>query len=356
LIIILVKKGVVSVIKNIIIHGVEKELNEPKVDKTLKGSENPINEKTERLSSELRELFRNTGLYTGGFTVPVNDDADKPYFERLLNKYYSDNEVSDFVKFSHSAAEYFIDQIESSHNSASTKGGYLWFNHYEHHNEYFLSVVLLRNKIALSIKDLDIETIKSIDLDKLHMAARINLSNWINGQSQRYISFKIGRASKGVTDYFSKFIGCDEHTDSKKDTIALREVINDFVAHHDLSDDQKREIREVVFDRAMDAIENEEPLLLKNLSDLFDVTFAIEEDKKGEFLAIAQNEPYELSDEIRPDKGKLRTFTRFSGKNKWISLSIEAEAITEGVIEYNNGILIVRDVPNDIKKELEQRS
>lgn len=85
-------------------------------------------------------------------------------------------------------------------------------------------------KDTLRIKDLSLDPVEGIDLDKLHMAARVNLSDWRANDplKTRYISFRVGKSSGGVTDYFSDFIGCQEYTVAKEDTADLIDITIEF--------------------------------------------------------------------------------------------------------------------------------
>ena len=54
----------------------------------------------------------------------------------------------------------------------------------------------------------------------LHLAARINISEWQNNkQSKQYISFIKGKNGKKVSDYFRDFIGCQEGVDGPGDVV-----------------------------------------------------------------------------------------------------------------------------------------
>ncbi len=70
----------------------------------------------------------------------------------------------------------------------------------------------------------------SLDLGQLHLAARINISEWRNNkQSMQYISFIKGKGGRKLSDYFRDFIGCQEGVDSPGETRTLLKAFSDFV-------------------------------------------------------------------------------------------------------------------------------
>lgn len=335
-------------IKHAIVHEVVKEEGTEAVTLIERDEENEINSHAQELSQQLSQLFRKTGLNSGGFIVP-EDNEQPPQFVNLLNQYFVDDNFIDFVSFSKSATKEFKKKLSKATGS---KGGYLWFNHYFHNSEAFLSVVLLRKKFGLSLsEDLTLDEIEQLDLDKLHMASRINLSAWKRGDSNRYISFRIGRGAKDVTDYFSQFIGCEEFTKAKVDTQNLVSVTKEYCRTNNFDDEASENIKQFVFDRCIDWLSNDSPVLLENISSALDTCF--QPDKENTFLEIAQNEPFNLNNEMSVEKATLKSLTRYSGKSKNLSISFASDLLNVSVF-YNsqNKSLRITDIPKSLLDQL----
>lgn len=340
-------------IHNIIVHEVRKEDDQAEAKIYPREEENTIDPQAKNLGKELSELFRKTGLSTGQFSGQENEDDPIPHFVSLLDKYYDSEEFINFTEFSRSATDEFKRKLDKSIKS---KGGYLWFNHYTHNKEHFLSIVLLRKKNGLSISDnLTLDKIESLDLDKLHMAARINLDKWKIGGSSRYIAFCIGRAAKDVTGYFSKFIGCEIYVRAKVDTQNLILVTNDYCSKHAFSEEDSIDIKQAVFDQCIVWIKEEKPVLIENISSYLDIKFSPKEPDL--FLEIAQNEPYNLTNEIPIDKRALKGLTRFSGRTKNLSLSFDSAQLNESVF-YNSkrGEITITAIPPQLMKQLDNET
>ncbi len=340
-------------IKNVILHNLIKEEKSTKVELDDRKEENEVNESALQLSKGINEKFNSTGLNTGHFEKPEEDDQ-LTRFEFLLEKYY-DEGFESFVGFTKSAAGYLQKQLMSA---PSAKGGHLWFNHYTHAGEHFLSVVLLREKTVMRIDKLELEQFDSVDLDKLHMAARINLTRWrnVDEQSNRYISFKIGKEAKKVTDYFAKFIGCKEFTQAASDTKALVKCVEDYCRHHRFSDDKTEKVKNKAHDQIVEWRKEEtQTIHLSSLSTVLDATFLpddADEDIKGQFLRISQGEPYHLNNELATDPNALRRLKKYSGRNKLISLSFDAKLLGNAV-KYDGGVLTITEIPKTLKDQLE---
>lgn len=183
------------------------------------------------------------------------------------------------------------------------------------------------------------------------MAARINLNGWIAGRSNRYIAFRIGRGAREVTDYFSKFIGCEEYTRARADTQNLVKVTARYCAAHDLNDTQTEQIKKFVYDTCVDWLDQETPVLIENISSILDARLDVEEESK--FIEIAQSDPFFLSNEIPVEKSALRGLTRYSGKSANMSISFDSSLLNVSVFYSTESTeLRITDVPASLREQL----
>jgi len=316
--------------------------------------ENPIDEHSKHLVTTLSDLFRKTGLSSGRFQEPTEQDEEPPKIERLINKYYAEEGFNDFLTFSKSVARHLKDELS---NTKTGKGGYLWLNFYEHNGSDFLSLVILRKKNALQIKDLSLDEIEEIDLEKLHMAARVNLTQWKENDplTIRYIAFKIGRTTAEVTGYFRKFIGCSETIKATKDTNNLVAVTKNYCVAHGFdemkTENAKREVEEV----CLKWLDEGRSVYVNNISEYLDNIYIDEEEHKGRFLEIAQNEPYNLNNQISIDRNALRKLRRYKGFSKKVSISFDSDLLGKTIqFNKNDKSLTFTDLPEDLLQQLRQ--
>ena len=255
----------------------------------------------------------------------------------------------DFTAFSREAVAHLQKLMEESNLST---GGHVLFAHYQQGMTDYLAIALLHHSEGVTVTDaLDLAPARHLDLGQLHLAARINISEWRNNaQSKQYISFIKGKNGKKVSDYFRDFIGCQEGVDAPSETRTLLKAFSDFVEHEDFAEEQAREKTKTLVDYASTQAKLGEPITLQELSGLID------EDRPRAFYEHIRNKDYGLSPEIPPDKRTLSQFQRFTGRAEGLSISFEAHLLGSK-IEYDEGrdMLIIRQVPTQLKDQLKRR-
>lgn len=341
-------------ILNVILHSVNKKEDKSAVQEKLRPTENEKDVSAQRLSKSINEIFNKTGLSMGHFIIKKNDDDIGSQVETLLKKYYVKGDFTDFVKFTQSCTLHLKKKLQDK-SAIKAKGGHVWFNHYTYAKQHFLSIVLLRQKVSTSIEDLSLKQFDSVDLEKLHMGARINLTKWSESvDASKYISFKIGREAKTVTDYFSNFIGCEAFTAAKVDTNAMIRVINSYCDVHKIENEKKEYLKSFVYTTISDWLSNGDTTIrIDRISDLLDNKFEIDEDERGVFLKTAQSEPHSLNNEISPDKRELSRLKRYYGKNNDVSVSFSSNLLNVSVFyDQDKDVLTIKDVPEALKQQL----
>ena len=268
-------------------------------------------------------------------------------FSGWLKEYLEGSQ--DFTAFSRVAVEHLQKLMEESNLSV---GGHVLFAHYQQGMTDYLAIALLHHSEGVAVNaSLDVTPAKHLDLGQLHLAARINLSEWQNNkQSKQYISFIKGKNGKKVSDYFRDFIGCQEGVDSPSETRTLLKAFSDFVESEDLPEEQARAKTDVLVDYATSQAKMGEPMTLQELSGLID------EDRPKAFYDHIRNKDYGLSPEIPADKRTLSQFRRFTGRAEGLSISFEAHLLGSN-IEYNEeqGILTIRNLPTQLRDQLKRR-
>ena len=261
---------------------------------------------------------------------------------------YQDGE-QDFTAFSRLAVEHLQKLMEESNLSV---GGHVLFAQYQQGMTDYLAIALLHHSEGVAVNaDLDVTPSRHLDLSQLHLAARINLSEWThNLNSRQYISFIKGKNGKKVSDYFRDFIGCQEGVDGPGETRTLLKAFSDFVEHEDLPEEAAREKTQTLVDYATTQTKRGEPVTLEELSELID------EDRPKAFYDHIRNKDYGLSPEIPADKRTLNQFRRFTGRAEGLSISFEAHLLGSKV-EYDeeNGTLVIKGLPTQLVDQLKRR-
>lgn len=263
-------------------------------------------------------------------------------------KQYKEEE-KDFTTFSRIAVEHLQKLMEESNLST---GGHVLFAHYQQGMTEYLVIALLHHSEGVAVNaELDVTPSRHLDLGQLHLAARINLSEWKNNQhSKQYISFIKGKNGKKVSDYFRDFIGCQEGVDGPGETRTLLKAFSDFVESEDLPEEAAREKTQTLVDYATSQTKQGEPITLEELSSLID------EDRPKAFFDHIRNKDYGLSPEIPADKRTLNQFRRFTGRAEGLSISFEAHLLGSK-IEYDEeaGTLVIKGLPTQLIDQLKRR-
>lgn len=309
-----------------------------------RSTENDLDEMTEEVVSTLLNLFNKTGLKSGFF----DSEGGITKFEQTLQRNHQPiNIFTDFLKMTIEMSYLLLDELNQGAAKAA-KPGYIVFFHYESNGCQFLSIVTLQETKGMILDNLSFKYIERLDLDKLHLGARINLTAWNEGLAQRYISFRVGRNTE-MRDYFAKFIGCKEFTAAKVETSTLVKAIRQCCTQ--LFDNNIDLINEKLADANSYCREHIDSEGKINIEHLGKYLFPEHDDY---LLTIVQNEPYNLSSEVSIDKSELRGLIRYKGKTKKMSISFDSDLLNSKVFYTEKGLLFT-EIPIELKVELEKK-
>ena len=332
-------------IRHCIVHLIEKKPDGTPAVLHARDSELANNTAMENLLADLNESYNAKQGKAWGF---FHDESGAYPFSGWLRAYLA--EEQDFTAFSRLAVGQLKKLMEESNLSV---GGHVLLAHYQQGMTDYLAIALLHHSEGVTVTEaLDVEPARHLDLSQLHLAARINLSEWRNNaQSKQYISFIKGKNGKKVSEYFRDFIGCQEGVDGPGETRTLLKAFSDFVESEDLPDESAREKTKTLVDYASSQAKLGEPMGLEELSGLID------EDRPKAFYDHIRNKDYGLSPEIPADKRTLNQFRRFTGRAEGLSISFEAHLLGDK-IEYDEaaGTLIIKGLPTQLTDQLKRRN
>lgn len=319
-------------ITNFIYHGVEKE--QGKDTKITDSFELPElieikDEDTKLLSflDKLRGKYNKTGPSYG--QLKKDEDAN---FTKYLNKYIA-NEI-DFLKFSQKVFGLISTEIEGT---STATGGIILFLEYRHLDKNYILIIVLKEKDAMSLNknDKSLEFILSLDVEKLHEAARISTHDFVI-DNQPYLSFIKKSSNKKVTDYFRNALNCDDYTDSVKFTTILLDLYRKFAKEKGFdkekiyADEKKifdlfEEVRIAKRDGKGDGL-----ITLSAISSRLNVT------NENEFLDyIQEDETNIISHDFEPNKTIYSRLQRFKGKDGDTSFAFSRADYNSGKVSIN---------------------
>ncbi|WP_329046125.1 nucleoid-associated protein YejK [Pseudomonas aeruginosa] len=331
-------------IRHAIVHLIDKKPDGNPA--TLHARDNELNDSQamENLMADLNESYNAKPNKAWGL---FQETSGAYPFSGWLTEYLDGGK--DFVAFSRQAVEHLQSLMEESNLST---GGHVLFCHYQQGMTDYLSIALLHHSEGVAVtSDLEVAPSRHLDLGQLHMAARINCSEWRNNKtSKQYISFIKGKSGRKVSDYFRDFIGCQEGVDAPSETRTLIKAFSDYMESEDLPEELAREKTDTLLDYATSQAKIGEPMALDALSELMD------DQAPRAFYDYIRNKDYGLAPEIPADKRTLNQFRRFTGRAEGLSISFEAHLLGSKV-EYDEerDTLLIRGLPTQLQNQLKKK-
>ncbi|MCA2016121.1 nucleoid-associated protein [Vibrio tritonius] len=329
-------------IKNVILHEITRNNDGDPIIKNLRDEENSTEGLGNKLTEQLIELFSQSTLNIGEFGVD-GDATLEPAFEQQLKRLQSHE--TNFVETTKAMAERFADII-SEPKLQSVKGGILAFYKYEYRENTLLAITILNRIDGINAsKNLDLSSATIIDLNRLHLGASINLTEWEEGLSSRYIKFKTGRSVE-MRDYFESFIGCQRDKQAaSRETTALKSAIKSYSSELGLDSDATQSKLDCAHSFIQEQQKAGNEVLLTHIAN------AVFPDSTDDFLVIARNDEHQLSEQIAISSAELKRYVRLSGRGKGISISFDNDLLGK-TVEYEDGQLIFSEIPETLKQSI----
>lgn len=324
-------------IRHVIVHLLEKEQHQTQVAVSMRPDELPISNRLTTLLDHVRKLYnRGSGRGWGEF-------QEERFLAVQVSEYLE--ERIDFYLLTTRAVGELVGHLKTTPLST---GGYLLFVEYDERGDHFLMIVMLKSTPGLTFDAaLEILDVQHLDLQKLHFAARVNLTARAAGRP-KYISFIRGRATAGVTTYFKEFIGVTEYSDALLKTKELVNAVINYLDERGLPPEELEAEKSRVHAYCANVASEDRPVYLEDLSRFLD------EENPTDFLEYANSEDVQLEDEIHIEKSVLKPLVRYYGKDKDVSISFSGHALKAQRVTYNpeRDELTIHRVPVALRAQL----
>ncbi|WP_271270700.1 nucleoid-associated protein [Aliamphritea hakodatensis] len=301
---------------------------------------------------------RRAALTHGSFTV---EDPDSHPFIINFRQFISGTpDDSDFLSLCDVAMEQLAASLSSESASAAT-GGYVICCHYSADVFDYLLVALVRDKNGVAFDgNLHPTQVIELDLDKLHQAAKINISTYKEG-TDSYLSF-IGTKRKGdITHYFSTALGCSDVVPARQATSELIRATEDFCRKNQLQDKQEAIVDDVVGYLSKQRSEKQSAYL-PDMDEIFAQHIPPEQAESGteSFGSFANSEEYQVSHEFQPHTSTINNYTKIKAKADNWQLDFSKRSLGElnstSDIQFdpNTNSLIIRRLPTKVVDQLRE--
>jgi len=307
---------------------------------------------TEQLVTLLTEL---TDVYNAkpakGYAsfVTESEDGEPSAFPTLLQQ-WQQAQVS-FLEFSQAAARLLHEQLEKH---GILEEGFLLLAYYKHMTHGYLTVGFLPSKDGVTIgPDLAVDKSSQLDISRVQLAARVDLSEWEQDPEGRsYISFIKGRAGRKVSDFFLDFLGCTERVNAKAQTQQLVDQVQAFAKTEALPAEAAVAMRKQVHDYCSDQWQQGEQVRVKDLSEQLQASVP-SSTSFADFSREQTPEELRLADEFPADKGTLRRLVKFQGQGGGLSVGFDQGMLGERV-QYDpaTDTLTIHGTPPNLRDQL----
>ncbi|KAF5043181.1 Nucleoid-associated protein YejK [anaerobic digester metagenome] len=330
------------VIKGFVIHKITKEAGSIKTTVKKAKKTIPVTNKEKKFIGSLNISYSNkSGPIYGIF------GTEDQNFQKELSAYEKNR---DFLSFSIKATEVYKTEISKS---APATGAFLifaLFNNTDNKKDY-LFVLTINNKEGYFVTDdLLLQDIQNLDLSKLDVASRINLTDWRSHNLgdkniKTYLSFV--RGNKEISNYFMNFIGCEDKNSGTESTKRLNLALDDYLESKYTTREERINKKNEVYDYCNKCHKEKKPINLSAVSALID------NENPELFKEFASNEDYGVSEVFSGDPQYLKRikFTRY--KDKLITIEFDNNLFNKSVIyDKQNRELIFKDLPQELINEL----
>lgn len=234
-------------------------------------------------------------------------------------------------------------------------GGFLTIIDYLLDGEPNLMIVLIKNAKGIGIdENLNLEEIDTLDIDKLHFAANIDVHRWQEADKDLeapHVSFLKGKNRKDtVVGYFKSLLGIDEeaYLDPSKHTQQLVTLIKNYCEEFK-SEDEALNSRRAIQEWADGKVAKGETITLREVAN------QLEPGDPDNFIDFVIQSKIEIPAEFEPVAKHLKSLLKYrvSGPNKEYTLSFEQAALENKTIYLNaEGHLVITKVPESIKPSI----
>lgn len=277
------------------------------------------------------------------------DKSENSIFQLQLQD-YRDGKI-DFIKLSKLHVKRLMTALSEGQQLKWATGGLIVFLEYLEAGNIYLLITMIKEKTAITFdrKNFNLDELLSIDMDKIHEGARIDIRKWNNDQ-EPYVSF-IKKSSKDVSDYFRDSINCENYTSSTKYTKAVFDALKDYGTDQKWDVETKKAKKQLLQDHFVNAINkktnNGEPIVY-----LKEISVILNQEEPESFYTYVRQSDIEISDEFQPDRATVRRWKRVTVKSGTINVTFDVADYDSGnIVLTDDGNFVISNVSEKAKKQ-----
>ncbi|MGF1870137.1 nucleoid-associated protein YejK [Photobacterium indicum] len=328
-------------LSNVILHQLTKN-DQDEIEINLRNQVLDADSSTEGLVAELHRVYSSKGAK--GFALFAEDSE----FCHWLKQYRTGE--MDFLTFSNQSAQRL--QVELA-KYPFAEAGTLVMTEYQSLATDYLFIGLLPTCHSMKVTEqLDISATDYLDVAKMDIVARIDLSSWeTDSDSNRYLTFIKGRVGRKISDFFLDFLQAVVGLDAKEQNQVLMQAVEDFCADSRLDKEEKQQYRKQVYDYCNGQLQAGDEVAVKELAGELPPA----EDGTN-FYEFTSKQGYELEESFPADRTAMRKLTKFVGAGGGMSINFDSMLLGERIFyDAETDTLTIKGTPPNLKDQLLRR-
>ncbi|GLT17607.1 nucleoid-associated protein [Vibrio zhanjiangensis] len=214
----------------------------------------------------------------------------------------------------------------------------------------YLFVALVPSNQSLKVTEgLDISATDYLDLNKMDIAARIDLTSYeTDKDSNRYLAYIKGRVGRKVADFFMDFLQAEAGLDTKLQNQVLIQAVEDFCSDSKLEKEEVINYKKQVADYCKEQIKTGDEVQIKELSGELPPTH-----DGTSFHDFTQKQGYELEDSFPADRTAVRKLTKYVGAGGGLNMSFDSLLLGERIFyDPETDTLTIKGTPPNLRDQL----
>jgi nucleoid-associated protein len=300
------------------------------------------NGKLDELAYELKAQFiRKGGKSYGRFSTETGEFPLLAWLKDLREQRMS------FLNFTQRAIKQFQQTLEQAE---SLLDAYVFFVEEKLEMGDTLSVYLIEHLSGLYLDgELAMDESLYLDTSGYNLAARIQLQDWVEGDSSTYLTLIRSRGDKDIAEAFTQFIAFTDKQDIKQETAEFLQIVDDF--SQTLDEATAKITRTKVVNYCLEQNKAGKAVTIADLSQ--NLAEEVKSYEPERFVRYVETSKPDIKPEFIPHAGQIRSYVRISGRNESLSMSFASDCLGRE-IEYDadKDVLTIRNLPLSLKARL----
>ncbi len=325
-------------LKHCILHKIERPVPGADIKTTLREQENNGDGAIYSLFEQLKQTYLRSSQKQYGFFDNTLEDSPLPQWlkEQIEGK-------SAFDSFSRRAMSHLLQLLE---NTDEVFSAHLLFAVETILEQDQFYIFWINHSEALNINtELDVAMNQYIDTAKLHYAAKVQLEEWLQQDSPKYLSLMSTRGNKALSDAFGRFTGFTAGIDLVEQTSEFLGIVDAYA--DTLEADKVSDYKNQVIDYCVQQDRQGAPVVFDELSN------QLNENAPKHFSSFVSEQQQDNKQEIHTDRSSLKRYIRFFGRDNSMSISFAADKFGSDICyDPQTGELLIKNIPKSLKQQL----